>query len=53
MVIKKTIDISDFQEKFSSKLKELEGEISILHALGVEDYEIEYLVHLRRTGKQV
>lgn len=51
MVIKSTVIqdvLKEEKDVLKEKIKELEKEISILHSLGVEDYEIKYLVSLKR-----
>jgi len=51
MVIKSTVIqdvLKEEKDVLKEKIKELEKEISILHSLGVEDYEIKYLISLKR-----
>lgn len=51
MVIKSTVIqdvLKEEKDVLKEKIKELEKEISILHSLGVEDYEIKYLVSMKR-----
>jgi len=51
MVIKSMVIqdvLKEEKEILKERIKELEKEISILHSLGVEDYEIKYLVSMKR-----
>ena len=51
MVIKNLVmqDIlKEEKEILKEKIKDLEKEISTLHSLGVEDYEIKYLISMKR-----
>ena len=52
MVIQNIQDSIPGLQKTGFKIKDMEKEISILHALGIEDYEIEYLIHLKIRGSK-
>ena len=39
-------------KKETEKLKDLEQEISLLYRLGVEDYEIKYLIALKNKSQK-